>query len=78
VTVHELITSISVILALLSGAAWMKSAVLQLHLIKKPDWLDNQLNRISREPNVWNAIAAFLAAFAAMAQAILYVLQARR
>ena len=77
-TSQDFVTSIVVILALLSALAWMKSAHLQARGNRPINWLDAQLNRISREPNVWNAIAAALASFVAIAQAVLYLLSTRR
>lgn len=69
--------SLSIILALLAAWAWCKSAALQLHPGRVTRWLDALLNRISDKSPVWNAIAAFLAAFAATAQAVAYLIADR-
>jgi predicted permease len=69
---------ITALIAVLAAWAWMKSAFLQLG--RKPankNWLDDNLNRISTNPAVWNAIAAGLAALAAVAQAIAYIVEAQ-
>ena len=72
-----LLQSLSVIFALLAGWAWIKSAMLQLRPGRVTGWLDSLMNRISGQSSVWNAIAAFLAAFAAVAQAVAYLIDAR-
>jgi hypothetical protein len=60
--------------ALLSGWAWMKSAMLQLRPNKKPSgWIDRQMNRISEKAEIWNAIAAFLSALAAITAGLLFL-----
>jgi hypothetical protein len=69
-TPPQLVQALAVILGLLSGIAWAKSAMLQVQPHTKPDWLD----RISRNWSVWNAIAAFLAAFTAVAEALVLLL----
>jgi hypothetical protein len=63
------VQGIAAIFAMLAAWAWMKSAILQVRPLQK-DWLD----RISRSPPVWNAIAAVLAAGAAVAQGVGYLL----
>ena len=68
-TPPQLVQALAVVLGLLSGTAWAKSAMLQVRPHTK-DWLD----RISRNYSVWNAIAAFLAAFTAVAEAIVLLL----
>ena len=69
-TPAQIIQAVAVILGLLSGWAWAKSAMLQIRPHTKSGWLDRLLNRISRKPPTWNAIAAFLAAATAITQAI--------
>jgi hypothetical protein len=67
--------SVAVIFALLAGWAWIKSAMRQLHPDKPPTgWTDKKLDTISRRPEIWNAIAAFLSAGAAIAAAVAYML----
>lgn len=69
-----LIQTTIVVLALLSGWAWIKSAMLQLRPDKKSSgWIDRQLNRISEKPEIWNAIAAFLSAFTAITAGLLFL-----
>ncbi len=65
--------SFAVIFAMLAAWAWAKSAMLQLNWPRNPNWLDDQLNRITTNPVVWNAIAAFLSALAAICQAVAYL-----
>jgi hypothetical protein len=72
-----LFQSLSVIFALLAGWAWIKSAMLQLRPGRVTGRLDSLMNRISGESSVWNAIAAFLAAFVAVAQGVVYLIAAR-
>ena len=70
-----LIQTMVVVFALLSGWAWIKSAMLQLRANKGPSgWLDRQLNRISEKPEIWNAIAAFLSAFTAITAGLLFLM----
>jgi hypothetical protein len=65
------------IIAMLAGAAWVKSAFLQLGVKpRQRSRMDETLNRISTNPAVWNAIAAGLSAAAAAAQGIAYILEA--
>jgi hypothetical protein len=63
----------AVIFALLAGWAWAKSAALSLNW-PQSGWLDRQLNAISTNPIVWNAIAAFLSAGAAIFQGVAFLL----
>jgi len=70
-----LIQTMIVTFALLSGWAWIKSAMLQLRPGKRPSgWIDRQLNRISEKPEIWNAIAAFLSASAAITAGLLFLI----
>jgi hypothetical protein len=69
-TPPQLVQALAVMMGLLSGGAWAKSAMLQIRPHAKPDLLD----RISRNPTVWNAIAAFLAAGTAIAVAIVMLM----
>jgi hypothetical protein len=73
-TAPQIVQSIVVIFALLSAWAWAKSAMLQIRPDHKSGWIDSHLNRISRQSSVWNAIAAFLAAFAAITAAMGYLI----
>jgi hypothetical protein len=73
-TVTDFAQAMAVVFALLAAWAWAKSAMLQLGKDRKSGWMDDLLNRISKEPAVWNAIAAFLAAVAAVAQGIAYLM----
>ena len=73
-TPPQVIQAIAAIFALLSAWAWAKSAMLQVQPDHKPDWLDRLLERISRNPVTWNAVAAFLAACAAVAMAIVLLI----
>jgi hypothetical protein len=73
-TVPLFLQSLAVVFGLLAAWAWVKSATLQMHPGRQAGWLDSLLNRISRQSPVWNAIAAFLAAFAAIVQAIVYLI----
>jgi hypothetical protein len=73
-TASEIWQAMAVVLALLAAWAWAKSAMLQLGKAGTPNWIDDLLNRISKEPAIWNAIAAFLAAAAAVARAIAYLM----
>jgi hypothetical protein len=69
-----LIQTIIVVFAMLSGWAWIKSATLQLRPDKRPSgWIDRQMNRISEKAEIWNAIAAFLSAFAAVTAGLLFL-----
>jgi hypothetical protein len=69
-----LIQTMIVVFALLSGWAWIKSAMLQLRPDKRPSgWIDRQMNRISEKSEIWNAIAAFLSAFAAITAGVLFL-----
>jgi len=77
-TPSQFAQAMAVVFALLAAWAWAKSAMLQLHPERNSGWMDDLLNRISREPSVWNAIAAFLAAFAAVAQGIAYLIAMTR
>lgn len=69
-TPPQIVQSLAVLLGLLSGWAWMKSAMLQVRPDDKRDWLD----RISKKPIMWNAIAAFLASATAVTQAIVFLM----
>jgi hypothetical protein len=64
------------IFAMLAGAAWLKSALLQLgYKPRQENRIDEMLNSISTNPAIWNAIAAGLSAAAAIAQGIAYMLE---
>jgi hypothetical protein len=65
---------IAAVFSLLAGGAWVRSAMLDFQPLKKAEGVDMMLDRISRNPRAWNAIAAFLAAGAAIAQAIVFLL----
>jgi hypothetical protein len=65
--------ALTVIFALLAGGAWAKSASLSLNW-PRSGWLDDRLNAISKDPIVWNAIAAFLLAAAAVFQGVAFLL----
>jgi hypothetical protein len=67
-TPQQLVQVLAAILAMLSGWAWAKSAILQLRPDIDLGWMDRLLERISRNPTTWNAIAAFLAAIAAVTE----------
>ena len=70
-----LVQTMIVVFALLSGWAWIKSAMLQLRPDKRPSgWIDRQLNRISERPEIWNAIAAFLSASTAITAGLLFLM----
>jgi hypothetical protein len=73
-TAPQIVQSMIVIFALLSAWAWAKSAMLQIRPDHKSGWIDSWLNHISHQSCVWNAIAAFLAAFAAITAAIGYLI----
>jgi hypothetical protein len=77
-TATEFAQAMAVVFALLAAWAWAKSAVLQLNKDRKAGWVDDLLNRISKEPAIWNAIAAFLAAVAAVAQGTAYLMAMTR
>ena len=48
--------------------------MLQLRPDKRPSgWIDRQMNRISDRSEIWNAIAAFLSAFAAITAGLLFL-----
>ena len=59
--------------AILAAWAWLKSAFLSLGRTQATSWIDGLLNRISTHPNMWNAIAAGLAAVASVLQAVAYL-----
>ena len=69
-----LLQTMIVVFAMLSGWAWIKSAMLQLRPGRGPTgWIDRQMNRISEKAEIWNAIAAFLSAFAAITAGVLFL-----
>jgi len=71
----QIFVFLSVLFSLLAAWAWAKSAILSKKIQSAPYFLDDWMNKISTDPSTWNAIAAFLAAAAAICQALNYVTQ---
>ena len=70
----QIIQSLAIIFGLCSAWAWAKSALDQLGPRRPTGWVDHQLNRISQNPVIWNAIAESLAAGTAVLQATVHLM----
>lgn len=70
----QIAQAIAALLALLSGLAWLKSALVHAWPNRRLSKLDKLVSKTMDLSGGWNAIAALLAALAAGAQFVTYLL----